>query len=382
MRHQYTPIFRDVLTSRLWAMPHATVRVWLWLKVSADPEGFICSSLAGVAVGARVSLTEAREAMDELVRVDPDADPCDPLEGRLIERCPRGWQVLGVEDERDLAKAEAEKARKRRQMRRFRAERASHDSATRDTLLPPVAPEDLPVAANDGEVDQPKPTPKPKPSLQEERSPLPPAAFCNHKFVDSNTCGKCGAHIDELRRADAPERVFSRYEGDRFDAAFAAPTLPTVIRSLPDDWRMSDELRAEAVTAGVPPAAIDDRIADLRTGTIGGARGVLAHKLDSYIRNQFGKWKTWAETDRARAASQKARPGALKGYGVSGAPLTLEPTERHKAFAERFGIDLGAIVADLNERGTVETLGLGRAKEILEKALAKAARAKREGAAA
>jgi hypothetical protein len=350
MRHQYTPIFRDVLTSRIWAQPHATVRVWLWLQVAADPEGYVPATTSGVAVGARVTLEEARDALALLESPDPDAAMDDPLEGVVVERVPRGFRVLSFTVDRERAKHESHKARNRRYMQRVRAE------AKAATASPPLPANDATVDANPGDVDAPKPIPIPKPILSEEDPPLPPSG---------------------------PSFDISRFEGDRFGSvAFESPVLPTVLRTLPDDWRLSDELRAEAVTAGVPAADVDQRIADLRTGPIGGQRGVLAHKLEAYVRSQFGKWRTWAETDRARAASQKARPGALKGYGSGGAPLALEPTARHREFAARFGLDLGAIVADLNERGTVDSLGLGRAKELLEKALAKAARAKREGAAA
>lgn len=29
---------------------------------------------------------------------------------------------------------------------------------------------------------------------------------CDHKFIDSNTCAKCGVHVEKLRAADAAER--------------------------------------------------------------------------------------------------------------------------------------------------------------------------------
>jgi hypothetical protein len=63
MRQQYTCIFARTIRSHIWAMPTSWRCVWLWLKLSADPEGFVCASSAGVAIGANVSLEEARDAL-------------------------------------------------------------------------------------------------------------------------------------------------------------------------------------------------------------------------------------------------------------------------------------------------------------------------------
>jgi hypothetical protein len=264
--------------------------VWLWLQVAADPEGYVPATTSGVAVGARVTLEEARDALDLLESPDPDAAIDEPFEGRVIERVPRGFRVLSFEADRALAKRESQKATNRRYMR-------AHRAAKQATTVSPQEPANdstpYPQSTN---VDAPKPIPKPKPILSEEDSPLPP-----------------------------PDFDISRYEGDRF----SAPTLPTVVRELPESWQLSDELRAEAVLAGVPPETIDQRIADLRTGTIGGTRGVLAHKLDEYIRNQFGKWKVWAETDRAKAAAA-ASPRRFGGVEVPAGP----PRERVKGLPE------------------------------------------------
>lgn len=254
MRHQYTPIFRDVLTSRIWAAPVATRAVWLWFQLAADPEGFVSATTSGVAIGAHVSESEARAALELLESADPDHDPDDVHEGRVIHKVPRGWLVLTLVRDRERAKEESRKARNRRYMQRVRAEQR----AANDPEHAP-APEDT-SSHNEPEVSPPKPIPKPKPLSSEGQSPQPPVTS----------------------------------------------TLPAVVHRIPPDWFLSPELVSEAKAVGVAdPAA---RFAELKRGPVGGQRGIFPEDLLDYIRSQFPKWRTWEETDRAKAANAASKP--------------------------------------------------------------------------
>lgn len=325
MRHHYTCIFRDVLTSRVWASSPATKCVWLWLRLAADPEGFVVSDMAGVALGAGVTLEEARDAIAFLESVDIDADPEDPDQGRVVERVGRGWRVLGFEEDRERAKREAAKARNRRYMRKVRAaQRADNDPHAEPVV---DAPEPV-VAPEPPEVDQPKSKPKPKTPLSEEGIPPTP-----HSEV-----------------------------------------LPVVLHRMPDGWQPSDELRAEAAIIGVKD--LDSHIARLRLGPIGGTRGVLSDQIDDYIRLMLPKLRTFEETDRAKAARAAAVPSA----GGFRAGPSLEPNDRHRRFAEAFDIDLAAVIRELHQQRAPELLGVVGAQKELEKRLAKMAR-ERRGAA-
>ncbi len=259
MRQHYTPIFRSTLTSRVWALPASARCVWLWLQLMADPEGYVPTDIAGVAIGARVTGDEAREALQLLALADADADPEDLYEGRLIERVSRGWRVLGFEEVRALAKLEAKNARNRKYMAKRRA--------ANDTEPEPREPQAADVDAVDSEgrlvgspKPKPKPTPKPKTIVAEAATttPLPPGG-----------------------------------------------SVAVALSTLPEDWTPSEELRADAAIAGV--SKLDERIASLRTGPIGGARGVLPDQLENYIRAQLGKWRLWEEADRAKARADERR---------------------------------------------------------------------------
>lgn len=274
MRHQYTPIFRDVLTSRVWALSDAHLRVWLWLQLMADPEGYVCADLAGVAIGARVPGQDAREALELLALPDADACPDDPNEGRIIERVTRGWRILGVEASRDLVKAETRKARQRRYMKTARA-RAANDQDVADVqaLLGLTSePSGLPVSP-------PIPTPKPKPTSEDGGIPPTPIDDIDKQWLDS-----LPAHAEAVARVVSPSRV---------------------IHAIPAAWQPSESLRADAAIAGV--ARLDERLMSLRSGPIGGVRGVFERDLEDYVRSFFGKWRTWEETDRAKEAASKER---------------------------------------------------------------------------
>ncbi len=281
MRQQYTPIFAKVLASRLWALSPATRCVWLWLELRCDPEGYMCTDVAGVAIGAHVTGSEAREALEVLSLEDADADPQDPHQGRLIERVPGGWRVLGFEEARELAKAEGRRARARRYMATSRA--AAKDMATKaandiDAALLDAAHA---IGFADGvdavtpgvpSMTPPKPKPKPKPFSPEDRreSPEPPPAASLHEA-----------------------------QGAR-----------TVWRDL-SGWTMTPGLRGEAVMAGVPAEDIDGYLVRLANGPIGGTRGVFDR--DGYVRSMFGKWRLWSETERAKRPQGTKAPAEVKG---------------------------------------------------------------------
>lgn len=361
MRNPYTPIFKRTLQSRIWSLSPSTRCVWMWMKLQADPEGYVNADLAGVAAGANVELEDARRAIDGFLAPDPDADPDDPYEGRVLERVRGGWLILDHESDRELAKVEAHNARNARYARARRArERAQRLEEAQGVAVALAEGRDPREVMNDVEptgayaeapVCAPKPKPTTKPKTGEEISPQPPSRF-------------------EQRVAQtAPLEV----------TVLASSAYP-VLRSIPEDFVPSDELRAAATMAGVQN--LDERIASLRTGPIGGSRGVLRDKLEDYIRSFFGKWKAWEETDRAKQRASTAAAASKPGGRGPWVPPAPEPKAKHKRVAERWGIQLAPIIAELAERKIVETLGTDAWHEHLERAIAKQAAAIRDGRAA
>lgn len=89
----YAKLFSSILTSTVWGLPDATLRVWIAMLASADQYGVVEGSVPGFARVACVS----REQMEEALRVFHSPDPdsrTQEHEGRRLETIPGGWLIL------------------------------------------------------------------------------------------------------------------------------------------------------------------------------------------------------------------------------------------------------------------------------------------------
>ncbi|HET8957348.1 MAG TPA: hypothetical protein VFM95_02710 [Microcella sp.] len=340
MRRQYTPIFREFTTSSMWAQSCEVRCVWIWMLLNADPEGFVPGTIPGLAIAANVPVDATRAAIALFMAPDPDSNTQSD-EGRRLEKVPHGWRILNFEYWRRLAQLEAEKARKRKWAAKQGkpANDPENDNATEPTSERPQASN---LDASSETLDAPKPKPKPKPSLSEEGSPLPPAR-----------CPKC-------------QNIMARV-GDEVgcllcpDQTFAAPTLPAVIRKL-SEWRPKEGelegLRDAAKLAGVKD--FDRWFAQLGSGPIGGARGVLPDMVGDYLHGQFARWRQWEETDALRDANSRAAAAAPRSF--RGEPLPPQGPQRervqgapewvyveHAQFARQHAMKLGPAAKEFAE---------------------------------
>jgi hypothetical protein len=349
MQHLYTPIFKGVLTSRIWTLPDAHLRVWLWLQLEADFDGYVCADDTRVALGARVSEQDAHAALEALVLPIPDTPP-------LIVRLPVGWLVPGV--------VEAH----------VRVERYRQYDALRTRERAKAANDVTPVGYTDEEVRQ---------SIDEwaalaEQEKLTEGTQASTSSPLASTEGTQEAPLSSRARVGSGSGSDLSERDSSINTTVEVP-LARVIRQIPIEWQPSEELRQEALMAGV--LRFDEQLASLRMGPIGGARGIFDNKIEGYIRGLFGTWRTWEENQRARAA---AKP---RGQGYRPV-ITLEPTSRHRAYAKKHGLPLDALVKDLVDAGAVDDLGAKRALEMLGENMGRMVRAqcdellaKRNGAA-
>jgi hypothetical protein len=147
-----------------------------------------------------------------------------------------------------------------------------------------------------------------------------------------------------------------------------------------DGWEPKPELFARALELGLSREVVEARIADLRLGPVGGARGIFPSKIDAYMLKQLPNWRNWQQTAQHQAVH---RAGSTNGGGGGGwrgnAPRPiLEPTAKHAAFAKLHGLDLPAMVQELQRSDVIETLGARRALEMLGERMSLAARKRRE----
>jgi hypothetical protein len=288
----------------------------------ADPEGFVPGTVPGLAVAANVNIDETRAAVEKFMAPDPDSNTPDH-EGRRLEKVAHGWRILNFEYWRLLAQHEAEKARKRRWA-----------SAKRGKQL---------------------------------QLPFPP------EFLEAEPTDDAASTVD----ASSETLDASKSKSKSSSSSLSSMGEPVVIHRWPEDIPLSDHLIGEAKLAGVAdPQGWFDK---LKLGPIGGHRGVLVDQLESYLRGQFGLWRTWEETERAKTAQRQAQAASPSRSAPAFLPVDpFEPDMSQRAFAAKHGLDLDGLLkgalADHPQRSqSLSRLG------VLSERLTVAAKQKRAG---
>jgi hypothetical protein len=104
----------DALDSSLWSEPSNTIKVFLTMLLMADPEGHVRSTAPGIASRARIALQPVRDALATLEAPDPD-DRSGVKEGRRIERCEGGYNIINFLAYRNKDHTAAERKRRQRE---------------------------------------------------------------------------------------------------------------------------------------------------------------------------------------------------------------------------------------------------------------------------
>jgi hypothetical protein len=200
----------------------------------------------------------------------------------------------------------------------------------------------------------------------------------------------------------AKEAMVNDVAGDSPAHAASRIVPPSVVYAIPATWQPSQSLRGDATMAGV--ANLDERVASLRSGPIGGTRGVFEDALDDYVRTFFGKWRTWDETDRAKAAVAASKPRGQSyrdrpedTLTTTQAASAFRPSADHERFCNKHDLDLTHAVKLYRQSPEHDKVGFAESeRRFLERLkcwavtgtfhpdgpLPKARRAEREGAAA
>lgn len=355
----FTKVYRSILTSSVWTTPHPRLHmircVWMALLFMADNKGIVHSSVPGLAAAAVVTLDEAEEALALFLAPDRYSRT-EEHEGRKIEKIKGGWRLLNYSIYRETARAELAKESKREWYYRNR-----DASKTRESSL--GLDEDW-IA----------------PSLSLSSDP------------DQSLAGpdQSGSTRTEARLAADRARIVA--ETDEGIAAFGEAMARQALGAIPeargqrvvhrslDGWEPRPELYARAVEIGLSREVVDQRIGELRNGPIGGRRGVFDR--DDYVQRQLPTWKAWHETAKAQAVHRAGSTSGGAGGPRRGGAFrpVLEPTEKHRAFAKLHGLDLDAIVREIDRSDVIDTLGLKHAEAMLGQKMSLLVRAQREAA--
>jgi len=133
MSESYAKLWSSVTRSSLWQRESNEVRIlFITMLAIADAEGYVGSSVPGLAKEACLAVEEIRDALNVLESPDPDSrDPAN--EGRRIKKAHRGWIILNYRKHRD---GEQRRTRRREQARerqkRLRARRNAEREAAKN----------------------------------------------------------------------------------------------------------------------------------------------------------------------------------------------------------------------------------------------------------
>lgn len=330
----FTKVYRSMLTSSIWTTPHPQLHmircVWVTLMLLADKHGYVHASVPGLAAQAMVSLEEAEAALAVFRAPDPYSRTKEH-EGRRLVDVDGGWLLLNYSTHRDATREELTKQSKRDWYHR-----------------------------NKG-------APKTREEVPNESSPRTlehqPSVSVSEISPDQSLAGP-----DQGESPPASEQPTS----EPFPEAQGGKAI---YRNL-DGFVADEELIGEAIAQGLTREEFTKYLDDARDGPIGGQRGTFSQRR--WVQKQLPRWRTWAEEARSRAVHRSGSTGGGSGGSGRGprfAPV-LEPREKHRRVAKKFGVDLDAIVREVIEQNCVETLGTGGALEQVEKRLARACQAK------
>jgi hypothetical protein len=117
----YNKIFHKILDSSIWLEPTPTRIVWITLIAAMDQDGFAhFSALENLAGRARVTVDEAKEAVECFLAPDPNsANPAN--EGRRIERVPGGYMILNASEHRQTVNRIIQREQTRERVAKHRA---------------------------------------------------------------------------------------------------------------------------------------------------------------------------------------------------------------------------------------------------------------------
>lgn len=96
----YSKLFSSIVTSSIWCLDNATLRVWIAMLAMCDADGFVAGAVPGFASLARVTIPEMRSAVDQLAAPDEDSRS-KTREGRRIDIVEGGWQIINYSDYRN-----------------------------------------------------------------------------------------------------------------------------------------------------------------------------------------------------------------------------------------------------------------------------------------
>jgi hypothetical protein len=152
--YSFTKLFSSITESTVWGEPMPTRIAWSAMLAMADQHGRVMASVPGFAHRARISVDQARKAIECFLSPDPDSRTPDH-EGRRIVVIDGGWRLLNYAKYRALKDEESERARNAERQSRFRAKQTVTVTEERYSNAPTVTvTESNPIAEAEAEEEK------------------------------------------------------------------------------------------------------------------------------------------------------------------------------------------------------------------------------------
>ncbi len=115
----FTKLFSSIVTSSIWNEDDKTRIVWITMLALADKRGRIWASVGGLAHSARISMDDAKAAIEKLSSPDDDSRTKTD-EGRRIRQIDGGFEVINYSYYRELRDDDVRAEYMRNYMREYR----------------------------------------------------------------------------------------------------------------------------------------------------------------------------------------------------------------------------------------------------------------------
>ena len=137
----YVKLFQSILQSTIWQEESHVRLVWITILAMSDLHGNVSASVPGIAHTARVTLDQAKDALEKLMSPDPYSRTPD-YEGRRLEAIDGGWHILNYLKYKHIISAENQREANRIRQERHRSKaksdgynNASSRSVTENNLI-------------------------------------------------------------------------------------------------------------------------------------------------------------------------------------------------------------------------------------------------------
>ena len=163
----YTKLFSSILASTVWREDTVTRIVWITLLAMADKNGVAEGSVPGLADFARVSVEDARKALERLSAPDADSRSLEH-DGRRIAKIDGGWQILNHAKYRNKMSADERREYQRLKQAEYRKRK---QPSTNVDSVPPQFTHTEAEADTDTKAERKNDVPPSRPLISGEANP-------------------------------------------------------------------------------------------------------------------------------------------------------------------------------------------------------------------